>query len=66
MEKMCCSAYVAFWVGLALANVGEALPPIGQFEWWLPLGVFFYLWIPTMFGYYAGRKEERSSKGRGQ
>lgn len=48
-------AYVAFWVGLAVASVGQIPKGSGPYDWTLPFQVLVMLAIPSCLGYLAGR-----------
>lgn len=59
--KAFCAAYVALWVGMTFAKVGELPKNTGPFDWWLPLMMFGLLAVPAVLGYLAGREDERDA-----
>ena len=51
-------AWGAFWVGIAVADIGEMSEPSEPYSWYLPLLVAAFL-IPTfVFGLIAGGSNE--------
>lgn len=50
-------AYIAFWVGVAVADIGEISKCGGEYEWWLPLMIFLVVAFPFICGYLAGLEE---------
>ncbi len=58
MNKLFCVAYIAGMTGMAMGYVGE-MPksPAEPYAWWLPLELFFFLLVPAVFGYLAGRDD---------
>ena len=51
--------YIAFWAGIAVADVGEK-PECVPYEWWLPLIILAAFLFPFICGYLAGLEEGKA------
>lgn len=47
--------YIAVWVGLAWAKVGELPTSSGVYPWWIPIAMLATVGIPFFLGYFAGK-----------
>jgi hypothetical protein len=62
IEKIACIAFIALFVGMSIASVGQKPDHPGDpFTWTIVWSVFVFMAVPATLGYLAGRKDGKGS-----
>jgi hypothetical protein len=57
MYKLFYVAYIAFWLGVTVSDIGKTSGPVVVYEWWLPLLILSFLLPPVIAAYFAGKED---------
>lgn len=63
-EKLACVSYICFFTGMAVAEIGQPRAASEPITISTAISVFWFMALPAMLGYMAGRKDEMAANTR--